>query len=153
LLLSLPMLTATAEDAPPFPAVGSAVWWAVAITIVVQTAALPWGRHAPRAVLLCVSAATLVLAAAMPAAALDIAAIAIPVAVLLASRATAFARLWPALAASAVVFGTAGTVNGIGAEASSPLLAIGESVAQVALLFGVPLLLGGVLRARRDARD
>lgn len=135
------------------PAVGAASWWWAAAVILVQCVFLAWARHARKTVLLSVSAVGFILALTLPGAVLDVSAIAIVIAVFFAFLVTPTRGLWWVFVAAALLSLIGNTVNAIGGEGSEPLIAFGESLVQMAGLFGVPLLFAAVLRARRESRD
>lgn len=153
LLLLEDLIADVPGAAPAVPAVGTAGWWLVAAVILVQSAFLAWARHIPQAVLLSVSAAAFLLALTMPGAVLDVTALAIVIAVFFAFLVTPSRGLWWAFAVAALLSLIGNFINAIGGEGSDPLIAFGESLVQVAGLFGVSLLLAAVLRAQRESRD
>ena len=154
LLLLLRDLSAEVPGPQPgVPAVGSAGWWSAAGIIAVQSVLLVWARHARKTALLSVSAAAFLLALTYPGAVLDVTAVAISVAVFLAFFVTASRGLWWAFSAAALLSLTGNFINGVFGEAAEPLAAFTEALIQTGGLFGVPLLLAALLRARRESRD
>lgn len=135
------------------PVVGTAQWWLVAATILVQSVCVAWARHAPKTALLAVSTAVFLLALTIPGAVLDATALAIVVVVFLVFLETPSRRLWWTLAAAVALSLVGSFVNAIGAEGGELLLAVGEALAQTGGQLGVPLLLATMLRARRESRE
>ncbi|GAB3634121.1 hypothetical protein GCM10027421_34750 [Microbacterium shaanxiense] len=153
LLLIRELLADSGGDVPITPAVGTAQWWLVVAVIVVQCVSLSWARHAPRTVVLTVTAIVFLFALSLPGVVFDIATFAVAVAVFFAYGSGSSRTLWVALILSAALFATASVVNGIGGEGADPLLAAGEAAVQVGGLFVVPILLAAMLRARRESRE
>lgn len=139
--------------APAVPDQGTARWWLVTVAILVQCVFLVWARHAPKTAVLSVSTAALLLALTIPGAVLDTTGLATAVVVFIAFLGTPSRGLWWAFAAAAMLSLIGNVVNAIGSEESEPLLALGESLVQIAGLFGAPLLVATMLRARRESRD
>ncbi|WP_426181630.1 sensor histidine kinase [Microbacterium sp. TWP3-1-2b2] len=152
LLLVRALLSDLPED-PSTPAIGTTSWWLVGGVILVQCMLLSWARHAPRTVVLSVSAAALLLALTLPGAVFDVATFAVPVAVFFGFRTGPSRSLWVVLTTAAMIVAAGSVVNGIGAEGADPLLAVGEAAVQIGGLFIVPLLLAAMLRARRESRE
>lgn len=154
ILLLLPQLTAgDPELGAGIAAFGTVAWWLAAVAVLTQSLLLSWGRHAPRTVVIAVSAIVLGHAATLPGAVLDVTALPVAVAVFLAVRAAALATQWWSLATAAVLVGLGNLVNSVLAEGTEPLAAVGETLVQLGGLFGIPLLLATMLRARRESRE
>lgn len=136
-----------------FPAFGSALWWCAAVALVVQALLLCWARHAQKSMAIAVPGIFLLLALTTPGAVLDIAAIAVPVAVFLVFRTPPPRGIWVSLAVAALIFAAGDMFNSIKGEGTDPAIAFVEALVQVVGLFGIPILLATVLRARRESRD
>lgn len=156
LLLFFPDLVTELDAEPAVPAVpaaGSMAWWAAAACILVQAVFLVWARHARPTAVLGVSAAAVLLASTLPGVVLDVTGPAIIIVIFCAFLATPSRGLWWAFAGAALLSLGGNVVNAVGAEGADPLAAFGESFVQVGGLFGVPLLLAVVFRARRESQD
>lgn len=147
------LTTSLPEEGIDVPGAGTSAWWLILLVTLMQCVLLAWARYAPRIVVLAVSVVVLAFALTLPGAVFDLAALAIPIAVFLAFRTSSSRQLWWALAAAVVIVGAANYLNSVGAEGSEPLAALGEAVVQIGGLFGIPLLLASMLRARRDSRE
>lgn len=157
-LLALPLLarldTETAADAgaPADVPAGSAGWWLVLLALAGQAVALVWVRGRPRAVLLGVSAASVVAALAAGAGAGGLTGLAVLVAVYRAGVAVPFARWRGVLPVVLALLAADGALRGTGLTGSTPLLvlvALGQAVVLVALPLGTAL----VVASRRAVRE
>lgn len=153
LLLIRRLLADLPETEPVTPAVGTASWWLVVAVILMQCILLSWARHASRTVVLAVAAVTFLFALTTPGAVFDIATFAVPVAVFFGFGTGPSRSAWAVWSAAAFVVAAGSMVNGILAEGSEPILALGEAAVQIGGLFVIPLLLAAVLRARRESRE
>lgn len=150
------LVTELPDAAPAVPAVaaiGEAAWWTAVGCLLVQGVFLVWARHARKTAVLGVSAAAGLFAATLPGTVLDVTAPAIILVVFCAFLAAPSRGLWWAFTVAALLNLAGNFINAIGAEGADPLAAFGESFVQVGGLFGIPLLLAVVLRARRESRD
>ena len=149
LLIGLPPLDALEPDGPALalrvPAPFTAAWTVLAISLLVQSAALLAARRAPRTVLVAVSALPVLVAALAPQS-LDLfglTALPVVVAVVLAALRIPLARLWPTLlVASALVAAGSAVLSG----------ALGQGVLQAVGAVGLPLLVTLLVRSRREVR-
>lgn len=153
LLISPSLLADLPEAVTGLPTVASAGWWLVVAVILLQSAALAAVRRAPRTVLVLVCLLPLLVAVPMPGPVFDVTTLAIPVAVFLAFRLPPTRGMWATFLAAAFIAVVAHVCNGLGGEGAVPLLALGEAVVQIGGLLGIPVLLAGTLRARRESRE
>ncbi|TCL79231.1 MULTISPECIES: histidine kinase [unclassified Curtobacterium] len=165
LLIGLPPLDALEPDGPALalrvPAPFTAAWTVLAISLLVQSAALLAARRAPRTVLVAVSALPVLVAALAPQS-LDLfglTALPVVVAVVLAALRVPLARLWPTLlvagalvaAGSAVLSAVAGgALRGDVTQGLSG--ALGQGMLQAVGAVGLPLLVTLLVRSRREVR-
>lgn len=153
LLLIRPLLSDQPEAAAAVPEIGSRMWWLVAAVVIIQCTLLSWMRRAPRTAVLGVAILAFLLGLTTPGAVFDIAAFAVPVAVFFAFGAGSSRSLRVPVGAAALLVATASVINSSGGEGADPLFAVGEAAVQIVGLVVVPLLLAGVLRARRESRE
>ncbi|MBN9794519.1 sensor histidine kinase [Pseudonocardia sp. TMWB2A] len=152
LLLALPSAVGGDPDLGPVPRTGGAGWWAVVAVLVAQAVTVVWVSRSPVVALLGVTALPLLLAWAAPGGAYSLTAVAELAAVFLAVVARPLRRLWGALAGAGLLLATGQFVNEVGRGAGAGPAAAG-AVAQAAVVVGLPLLVGLVVAARRDAEQ
>ncbi|MBP2327823.1 signal transduction histidine kinase [Kibdelosporangium banguiense] len=153
MLLFLPSAAEADPDLGPVPSPGGAAWWAVMTVLLVQAVMVAWAGRAPAVVLPGVTAVALVLVPVAPGSAFTLTAIAVLVSVFVAVTARPARPLWAPLLAAAGLLLTGQFVTA-GARGASGVGAAGMSAAlQALLVIGLPLLVGSVLAARRDAHE
>ncbi|TQM10012.1 sensor histidine kinase [Pseudonocardia kunmingensis] len=153
LLLVLPAAAATDPSFGPMPRTGSAGWWVIAAVLVAQAVAVAWVGRFPTTVLPGLAALPLVMAWAVPSAAFSLTAVAELAGVFLAVVARPPRRRWVAPAATALLLATAHFLNEVRSGASDPAPAVVSGLLQALVVVGLPLLLGLVVVAQRDAHD
>jgi len=153
LLLCLPVVAAADPTLGPLPRPGGG-WWAVAAVLVLQALAVLWMGRFPTTALPGLAALPLVLAWVAPGVAFDLTAVAELTAVFLAVVARPpRRRLWGALAATALLLASGQFLNEVRSGASDPAPAVIAGLLQALVVVGLPLLLGLVVAAQRDARE
>ncbi len=165
LLLGLPFLDAVDPDSSGLPlvtpGVGSSDWAAIALALLLQSAALLAARRAPRTVLLVVAAVpVLVVAVTFGGDLFGTTVLPVVVAVVLVALRMPLAALWPSAtgAAALVAAGTGGNwIKLHGALAGHSLAeavvgALPQGVTQAIGAVGLPVVVALVVRSRRDVR-
>lgn len=152
LFAAVPALAADTPEAGSLVVTGpvQAGWWAVLVTLLLQGAPVAWARRSPRAALLAVSALPLALACAAPGAASGLTGLAVLVVVYRAVAHRPFTLVGPAMSAAGLLLLAAEVVDGVGGEGLSFEVALLQGVAQVAVVLGLPALIGSVVRSRRE---
>jgi signal transduction histidine kinase len=159
LLLSMQAAAATDPTFGPLARPGDAGWWAVATVLVLQAVATAWVARFPTTVLPGLAAAPLVLAWVAPSAAFSLTAVAELAGVFLAVVARPpRRRLWVALGTTALLLATGQFLNEVRSGAvlmtgGGTATAVTAALLQALVVVGLPLLLGLVVAAQRDARD
>lgn len=125
--------------------------WLAAAVITTQALALLFARRRPGVVLCVVSAAPLAVAAATDEATFSLTRLALLVAAFLAGLLVPLRHSRPTLILSAVLLAGGAYVNTVHATELTWPAAAGESALQTVATLGVPLLLGLLVAARRDA--
>jgi signal transduction histidine kinase len=153
LLFGLQGAAASDPTLPPPPAVGSAGWWLVVAVVVVQAVLVAWTGRFPTTVPPALTAVPLVLAVAAPGGAFTVTAVAEIAGVFLAVAARPPRGLWTALAGTALLLAGGQLLNEVrsGAAGLGPAAAAG--VLQAIAVVGLPLLVGLVVAAQRNAHD
>jgi signal transduction histidine kinase len=153
LLFVLPAAAASDPTFGPVHRTGGPAWWAFAAVLVLQAVAVAWVGRFPTTVLPALAALPLVVALTAPNAAFTVTAVAELAGVFLAVVARPARRRWTALAATALLLATAQFVNEVGTGAADPAPAALAGLMQALVVVGLPLLLGLVVAAQRDAHD
>lgn len=153
LLLFLPSAAAADPDLGPVPGPGEAAWWAVAAVLLVQAVAVAWAGRAPTVVLVGLTTAALLLVPVAPGPAFTLTAVAVLVAVFLAAVAHPLRRLRVPLLAAGVLLATGQFLTSGARGALEPGAAGAGAALQALLVIGLPLLVGSVVAARRDAHE
>jgi signal transduction histidine kinase len=153
LLLTLPAAAAADPEFGPLPDPGGPGWWTMAAVLVLQAVAVTWVGRFPTTVLPGLAALPLVLAWAAPNAAFTLTAVPELAAVFLAVVARPRRRPAVGLAATALLLATAQFLNEVRSGASEPAPAALGALLQALVVVGLPLLLGLVVAARRNADD
>ncbi|GGR65618.1 hypothetical protein GCM10010197_36500 [Nocardioides luteus] len=156
LLVVTPVVEATEAEVNGSPALGSVGWWAALVVLTAQAGLLFWRRSRPLTVLLCVAAASVVLALTGAGDGTSLAVAAVVVAVWAAVISVALPRRARALAGALVgagllvALGTCLSQTDIGVSVRTAVLA---GLVQGAGVVVAPALLAVTVRARRDARS
>ena len=154
LLLALPAAAAGDPAFGPVPRPGGAGWWTIAAVLVLQALAVAWVARFPTTVLPGLAALPLVLAWAVPGVAFTVTAVAELAGVFLAVvTRPPRRRLEVALAATAVLVATAQFLNEIRSGMPDVGTAVIGALLQTLVVVGLPLLLGLVIAAQRDAQE
>lgn len=154
LLLSMQAAAATDPTFGPLPRPGATGWWAVATVLVLQAVATAWVSRFPTTVLPGLAAAPLVLAWVAPGAAFSLTAVAELAGVFLVVVARPpRRRLWFALGTTALLLATGQVLNEVRSGMSDTATAVTVAPLQALVVVGLPLLLGSVVAAQRDARE
>ena len=155
LLVWVPSAAAADPTLGAVPRLGSPPWWAAAAVLAAQAAAVTWVAQRPGRLLPVVAAAPLVLAVLVPAAVSTLTAVAVLAAVYLAAVSAPLPRLRGALVSAVVLVAVGQALTqarhaeaGAGQGVVAGLVA---GTAQALVVVGLPLLLGSVVAARRDA--
>jgi signal transduction histidine kinase len=164
LVLGLPPLDTADLDGPGtgstviYPAVASAPWTILAITLLAQSAVLIAARRAPRTTLV-VIAVLAAAAASVPSTLYGLVVLPVVVAVALVGLRVPLSRLWAALVAAGVLVAVGAAVNHAAMSGSfrggweRGLAGSGGSgVLQALSAIALPLLVVLVIRSRRDVR-
>jgi signal transduction histidine kinase len=155
LLVGLPIVATEDPDLAglqiPSPADGA--WWVLLVGYLVQGLLVVGVRRAPALVPVAVAAVAALLPVVAPAGVSGLATVAILAAVLRAVTHRPVARLVPSLLATAVLLAVGETLNSVRGVGLAPSEAVLGALVQAAGIVGLPLLVGLVLRSRRDARD
>lgn len=152
-LFSLPALEqaepGTIGDLAP---TGSAGWWALAVVLMAQAAALMALRRYPRSLLVGISAAPILVAVLAPGPGFGLTTLCVLVGVFLVVAAHPLPRLRWALATVLVLIATGQVANDVlGGPASAPAVVAAATVQAVAVV-GAPLLVALMVAARRETR-
>jgi signal transduction histidine kinase len=155
LLVGLPAIAGGDPDLADLdlPTPGDAAWWAILVGCLVQAALVVLVRRSPRVVPVAVAAVAVVLPIVAPAGISGLATVAILAAVLRAVTHHPVARLAPSLVATAVLLAVGETLNSVRGVGIGPAEAVLGALVQAVGIVGLPLLVGLVVRSRRDARD
>ncbi|GAA5115295.1 sensor histidine kinase [Pseudonocardia adelaidensis] len=153
LLLALPAAAARDPEVGPPPHPFGSGWWTVAAVLVLQAVAVAWVGRFRTTVLPGLAALPLVLSWAVPGPAFTLTAVAELAGVFLAVVAHGPRRPWVALAATALLLATAQCLNDVRSGASDPATAAVGGLGQAVVVVGLPLLVGLVVAAQRDARE
>jgi signal transduction histidine kinase len=154
LLLVMPSAAATEPGFGPLPRPGDAGWWAVASVLVVQAVAVAGAARFPAVVLPGLTTVPLVLAVLAPGAAFGLTAVAELAGVFLVVIARPPRQLlWIVLGGTALLLATGQFLNEVRSGMSGTAVAIVAALLQALVVVGLPLLLGLVVAAQRDARD
>ena len=153
MLLVLPAVAAADPEPGLLPRLGGAGWWTVAAVLVLQALAVAWVGRFPTTVLPGLAALPLVLAWVVPGAAFSLTTVAELAGVFLAVVARPPRRLWETLAVTALLLATAHLLNEVRSGAPDVGTAVAAALLQALVVVGLPLLLGLVVAAQRDARD
>jgi signal transduction histidine kinase len=165
LMLGLPPLDAADPDptgpVSHYPAVAGTAWTILSVGLLAQAAALLAARRAPRTTLVVVAAIPVLVAVLAPRAVdlFGLTTLPVVVAVVLAALRVPLVRLWPALAAAAVLVVVGGaslwavTAGAFRADSAQGLTtSIGQGVLQAVGAVGLPLLITLVVLSRREVR-
>jgi signal transduction histidine kinase len=154
LLTVLPAAAGADPAFGPAPHPGAAGWWATAAVLVLQALAVAWVGRFPTTVLPGLAALPLVLAWAAPGAVFSLTAVAELAGVFLAVVARPPRRLLStALGATALLLATGQFLNDVRSGGTDPATAAVGGLLQALVVVGLPLLLGLVVAAQRDAHD
>ncbi|MFP5069017.1 sensor histidine kinase [Pseudonocardia nantongensis] len=154
LLLLLPSAAGTDPTLGPVPRPGEVTWWTVAAVLVLQALIVAWVSRYPTTALPALAAVPLVLVAPAPGVAFSLTAVAEMAGVLLAVVARPpRRRLWGALAATALLLAVGQCLNDVRSGGVGVATAAAAALLQAVVVVGLPLLLGLVIAAQRDAHD
>jgi signal transduction histidine kinase len=154
LLLALPAASAGDPAFGPVPRPGGAGWWTMVTVLVLQALAVAWVARFPTTVLPGLAALPLVLAWAVPGVAFTVTTVAELAGVFLAVVARpSRRRLEIALAATSLLLATAQFLNEIRSGMPDIGMAVIGALLQTLVVVGLPLLLGLVIAAQRDAQE
>ncbi|WP_193103825.1 sensor histidine kinase [Brachybacterium sp. FME24] len=154
LLVALPLLGAGDSGLPALVTPrGSPLWWATTVALTAQSLALTWIRSTPRAVLLLVTAISLVLALLAPGLEFTLTHLAVLLAVFLAAPRRPLREMlgWLALTAIAVAAGT--VLNGLRSGISTLPGVLGEAIVQGIGTVGIAALASLALASIGTARE
>ncbi|MDR7385610.1 sensor histidine kinase [Promicromonospora iranensis] len=152
-LLALPLLAAAEPDegiVAVSPA--DAAWWIVAALILVEAVALLWARRASGKVLVAVALVPLVHAIAVPGATFSLTTIAVSFGVCWAVLREPLRRLRVVLPVVVLLVAGSQTINDVRSGAALDIATITAASLQALAVVGIPLAIGLVLAARKDAR-
>ena len=151
--LALPALAAAEPEAGvPFVSPADPAWWVAVALVLVQAAALLWAKRSPRAVLLAVTLVPAVHAAVVPGATFSLTTVAVSFAVFWVVVRESTRRVAVLLPVVGVVVAVAQSVNDVRAGAAPDVATIGTAVLQALSVVAIPLVIGLVFSARREAR-
>lgn len=154
LLLLLPSAAATDPTLGLVPSPGDAGWWTVAGVLVLQALVVTWVGRFPTTALPALAVLPLVLVWAAAGVAFTLTAVAQLAGVFLAVVARPpRRRLWAALGATASLLVIGQLLNEIRGNGSGIATAVAGALLQAVVVIGLPLLLGLVIAAQRDAHD
>lgn len=160
LLLLLPVLVAadggssvTGSLAPTAVLVGSGPWWAVAVTLTFQCAALLRVHHHPRASVLVIAGLALVLAVLAPGTAYTLSHLPVLVAVFVAAPRRPWRAMRPVLAAAALAVTIGMLLNALRSGLSTVPGALVEALVQGVGVVGITALISLALASIRTARE
>lgn len=150
LLLGLPPLDAADPDSAGirYPEVGGVPWTLLAIALLAQSAVLLGARRTPRVALVVIAALPVALAATATSTLFGLTALPVVVAVVLAALRVPLPRLWPAVAATAVLVAAGTAVSSADQDGGST----GQGVLQAVGAVGLPLVVTLIVRSRRELR-
>ncbi|MEU0136887.1 histidine kinase [Streptomyces sp. NPDC006296] len=133
-------------------ALGSAVWWGTAVTLVLQSAGLLWSPHRATAALAWTAVLSVVLAGVFPGGLFTVTALPVLVAAFLAALTAPWRGVrWWALG-SGVLVAVGYFANGSGEGRSDGAALATQAVLQAALVVGLPLLPASMIAAQRATR-
>ncbi|MFH9649269.1 sensor histidine kinase [Streptomyces albidoflavus] len=148
-LLSIIALLSGDDPSLAAAALGTAAWWGTAATLVLQSAALLWGRRRATAPLGCAAGLCLVLALVSPSGVFTITALPVLVASFLAGLTGAWREVRRWAPASGVLVAAAHMVNGSAEGRTDGWNLTLQAVLQAAVVVGLPLLPASVIAAQR----
>jgi signal transduction histidine kinase len=131
---------------------GSRAWWVLAVILSLQAVVLAWTARHPRAVVITVAVSPVLVASVAPTGLFSVTALAVMVAVYLTVSRASPRTYTSAVVAAALAVLLGDIVNRTFLDDSRIVALLAQSVLQTATVIGVPLLIGSVVRARRDAR-
>lgn len=154
-LLTLPVLTSGDPDAASLVVLspGSISWWLLILGLVAQGLLVVWAARAPRVALLAAATVAFGLSWATPGSAYGISNVAVLVLVFRAAVGVPLVRLRSTLASAGILVALGETVNGVRGEALAPSKAAFGGIAQAVGVITIPLLLGLLVRSRRDVSE
>ncbi|MBP2364429.1 sensor histidine kinase [Pseudonocardia parietis] len=154
LLFLLPSAAAADPTLGPVPSPADAGWWTVAAVLVLQALVVAWVGRFPATALPGLAALPFVLVWAAPGVAFSLTVVAQLTGVFLAVVARPpRRRLWGALGATALLLATGQFLNEARSGGTDTVIAVTGALLQTVVVVGLPLLLGLVIAAQRDAHD
>jgi signal transduction histidine kinase len=153
LLLALPAAGAGDPEFGQVPDPGTAGWWTIAAVLVLQAVAVAWVGGFPTTLLPGLTALPLALAWAVPGPAFTVTVVAELTGAFLAAVARPPRGLWVAVVAAALLLATAQFLNEVRSGTGPTTAVVVAAGLQAVVVVGLPLLLGLVIAAQRDAQE
>lgn len=155
IIVSLPLLTASDVDGDTvvLSRPGSVAWTWLLTCVLVQGVVIVWARHLPRHALVVAAGVAFAVSWAFPGSLYGITGAAILLLVFLAVVREPLMRLRLPLLGVGILVTAGEVVNGIGGEHHALADSVTSGVVQSVGLIALPLLLGLVVRSRRDVQD
>ncbi|MBY6538003.1 sensor histidine kinase [Rhodococcus sp. BP-349] len=132
--------------------VGGRAWWVLALVLTGQAIALAWTARHPRVVVATVAVTPLLVAGLAPTALFSVTSLAVMVAVYLMVSRSSLRTSMPTVVSAAAAVLLSDVVNRTSLDGSGLASGLIQSVLQTATVIGLPVLVGSVVAARRDAR-